>query len=435
MRIKTLSILIIFLFTSFGITSCLESDNDTIELSTDDTIHAFELDKIYGVNYKFSIDQVQRLIYNQDSVPMSADTIIDNILIKTMQTVSGYIETGDTLFNINDSVNFLTSMDVPLEFTVYAQDGGKRTYRVKVLRHKLDPDTLVWTRMSSSFSGGVATGNSKTVILNETLYVFTESDVYTSSVADGSTWTKQPTSLPVGTDLSNILIHGSKLYVSVPSGRVLSSENGIVWDNTSLSDNMPSTVTIISLIASFPDYISGIISIDGELYFAKTNSELTSWNIKNTTTAFPTNFPTENTHTTVYVTNTGIYKALMMGKSKDSDPEKTVPWATTDGFSWAELETDLDFSCPYWENPTILHYNDQFYAFGTGFEKFYTSTTGLVWNPDPEKVIFDPGITGRTNYSVAVDGEGFIWLIFPKDASGNDEVWKGRINKLGFDRK
>ena len=93
MRIKFLAIIASFLFVSIAISSCLDSD-DTVELSSDATVHAFGIDTVYGKHYKFTIDQLRRKIYNQDSLPIGADTIIDRILIDTF-TVSGWITSRD----------------------------------------------------------------------------------------------------------------------------------------------------------------------------------------------------------------------------------------------------------------------------------------------------------------------------------------------------
>ena len=56
MRIKFLSVIVSFFLVSFAVTSCL--DTEEIEYSPDATIHAFALDTIHGVNYKFTIDQL-----------------------------------------------------------------------------------------------------------------------------------------------------------------------------------------------------------------------------------------------------------------------------------------------------------------------------------------------------------------------------------------
>ena len=52
MRIKFLAIIASFLFVSIAISSCLDSD-DTVELSSDATVHAFGIDTVYGKHYKF----------------------------------------------------------------------------------------------------------------------------------------------------------------------------------------------------------------------------------------------------------------------------------------------------------------------------------------------------------------------------------------------
>ena len=99
MRIKFRSVIVSFLIVSFALSSCLDSD-DNYEFSSDATIHAFGIDTIHGKHYKFTIDQLNRLIYNRDSLPVGSDTIIDRILIDTM-TVTGWITSGsptDTVF-------------------------------------------------------------------------------------------------------------------------------------------------------------------------------------------------------------------------------------------------------------------------------------------------------------------------------------------------
>ena len=83
MRIKFLSVIVSFLLVSFAMSSCLGED-DPIEYSPNALLQAFELDKVLGVNYQFTIDQLTGEIYNQDSLPVGSDTIIDRILIKTM---------------------------------------------------------------------------------------------------------------------------------------------------------------------------------------------------------------------------------------------------------------------------------------------------------------------------------------------------------------
>ena len=94
MKIKFLSFIASFFMVSFVITSCLDDDNN-IEYSPDATIHAFALDTAGLGSYKFTIDQLSREIYNEDSLPVHADTIIDKILIKTLTRASGVVTMKD----------------------------------------------------------------------------------------------------------------------------------------------------------------------------------------------------------------------------------------------------------------------------------------------------------------------------------------------------
>ena len=162
MRIKFLAIIASFIFVSIAISSCLDSDDNTIELSSDATVHAFALDTIYGKHYKFTIDQLHREIYNQDSLPVGADTIIDRILIDTF-LVSGWITAGlnDTVFVQTDSVDLTGAIiddnnkNEGMEFKIHAPDPNTtpRIYTLKIRRHKQDPDSLVWDRMASALPG------------------------------------------------------------------------------------------------------------------------------------------------------------------------------------------------------------------------------------------------------------------------------------------
>ncbi|WP_373749549.1 DUF6242 domain-containing protein, partial [Bacteroides heparinolyticus] len=151
MRIKFLSVIVSFLVVSVALSSCLKSE-ENYELSSDATIHAFGIDTIHGKNYDFTIDQLNRVIYNRDSLPVGSDTIIDRILIKTMD-VTGWVTYGspvDTLFVTTDSINLKPAMNnsIGMKFKVRAADGvTMREYTLKVNVHLQNPDSLAWTDM------------------------------------------------------------------------------------------------------------------------------------------------------------------------------------------------------------------------------------------------------------------------------------------------
>ncbi|KAA6325340.1 hypothetical protein EZS27_025437, partial [termite gut metagenome] len=388
MRITFLPVIISFFLVFSVAISCFDSSEE-MEYSSDDTIHAFEIDSIYGINYSFTIDQINGIIFNIDSVPFTADTIINKILITKLETV-GYVYTGDTLINITDSFDLSRTMEKPLKLRVVSPDEKySRDYTVEVRIHKQDPDLLVWTQMASSLSEGGELDERKSVILGENLFVYTSnvSEAYHTSLNDGRQWTKITVeNLPVNIKLSSLLTCNDMLYALTEDSRVYFSEDGVLWkEHVTLSGNHLET-----FITSFPHAINGIKNENGIKKFCVTNSEFSGWE---TGKEVPQTFPTENISSTVYKTRTGIWKAFIAGETTPNNSPYTVPWFSIDGKGWTAAEApvgdgDTTYDCPYMKQPSILYYNDKLYVFGGSFDDFYASPEGLTWSSVKQKMLF-----------------------------------------------
>ena len=60
---------------------------------------------------------------------------------------------------------------------------------------------------------------------------------------------------------------------------------------------------------------------------------------------------------------------------------------------------------------------------------------GISWHPQTEKVMLPKEFLNRTaSFSYVVDEHNFIWVFWSQSAqtNGQTEVWRGRINRLGF---
>ena len=398
MRIKFLSVIVSFLIVSFALSSCLDSD-DNYEFSSDATIHAFGIDTIHGKHYKFTIDQLNRLIYNRDSLPVGSDTIIDRILIDTM-TVTGWITSGsptDTVFVISDSVDLRPAMnnDAGMLFKAHAADGVTvREYKLKVNVHLQDPDSLVWTDMQKRgnvFSNTINSGQQKAVVLGDELFVYTSNTTAykTSTAPDKYNWSKVNVSnLPSDVKLTSAVEYNSALYMVTESKRVFSSTNGAAWTEvTTLGDNVVTSVR-------------------------------TS-------------------------TGNGVEKVVLAGMPLANEKE-TTPWFSLDGKGWASLaNTMYDTYCPGMDNPAIMYYGGMFYCFGGELDAIYSSITGIAWSKTETKFLLPQEFKGKGAYSIIVeptkdktvapaDKRDFIWVIFGGNGTKN-EVWRGRLNRLGFE--
>lgn len=429
MRIKLLSVIASFFITSFVIVSCLGSDNE-VTYQVDDTIWAFEIDTIYGDNYRFTIDQIRGLIYNIDSVPYSADTIINKILITELDAATPFIYTGDTILNISDSLNLLNTMKEPLLLKVFSVDGSaNREYKVEVRIHQQDPDSLVWKKLSESLSQTTQIGEErKAVTLGSKVLVYnSHQSFYASALSDGKEWSKNTdvNGLPEDIKISSIINYKDQLYALSATGAVFNSTDGITWNQTELGGN------VVTLIAALPNGIAAVVA-DGETNkFAVSDEGAKTWTLGVET---PADFPVEYISATNYTTYTGLLKTVITGKTSQESVAKTVPWFTYDGKDWAGMATASEYYLPGMNKPSIAYYNDRLYAYGDKFETFYYSLDGLIWREVERKIRMDEAFQNRTEYSSFVDGDGYIWLIWNNEAGEGkrDEVWKGRINKMGF---
>ena len=450
MRIKSLSIVASFLVLSLAITSCLDSDND-YELSSDNLITAFSLDTIYGETYKFTIDQINGLIYNVDSVPYSADTIINKILIKTF-TTNGYATSGtdfaepfsqDTLFNYSDSIDFMKHN--PLKLRLRSADGLHiKQYTIEVRRHKTDPDTLVWGNdpkvnddaYIKTFTGGkIANFNqSKAVLLGDDIFVFASDGNQVKIYPQNYQWGEKVVVAP-GSPLlqvSSIQNLNGYLYAigdgttfDLKDRKIYFSEDGVTWNpiigapssndkwknkiqvfeslittfNNGSTESMAATVLNCTLIDGNYNGPKEILQIGTDKYVADTifasittqsaNSLVWETNGINV----PDNFPTKHiVATKSFTTPTGGQQALLIGEPEDG-ATATTPWFSNDGLNWGDMTpSKTKYALPVMSEPSILYYGKTIYAFGKvkddGFSYIYTSINGVVWEKIEKKFMF-----------------------------------------------
>ncbi|KAA6320867.1 hypothetical protein EZS27_029417 [termite gut metagenome] len=438
MRIRSLLVIASVFLASWGVVSCLDLEEDVFEYSSDDTIHAFALDTVYGVNYAFTIDQIKGKIFNRDSMPVGADTIINKILITKLE-IMGYVLTGDSLLDTSDSLDLSKTMEKPLQLKIVAPDGEyTKEYEVEVRVHRQEPDSLVWTKMTSSFSTtDIPAGRPKPIILDNKIFVYTptlKGKVYWALLSKGDEWKDEVViGLPDNADLGSMLTLKNRLYVVTADDKVLVSEDGLSWNE----DERLNGQGVESLIGSFPNVIVGIKhDAEGKKFFT-VSPDLSEWKWE-VGDAVSSLFPIDNFSFTVYKTKTGIWKAFMTGDVGDeTKPVSLTPWFSLDGLRWTAAEAPVSsdevvsYSCPYMQQPSIMRYDDKFYAFGDGFDAFYVSKEGITWSEVKKLVLFPEDFKGRSDYSVVIDKDNYIWVVWGEAG----EVWRGRMNKFGFDIK
>ena len=236
MKIKFLTVITGLLMAAFMITSCLNDDDNEVTPSSEASITAFSIKDnietkytatvngkdttltaiVEGSDYPFIIDQIERRIYNADSLPVGTNVskVVVEITADTPYIL--IVADKDSLWTSSDSLNF----ESPVKFKVLAQSmeyGAVYTAEINV--HKQEPDSLVWSNLSSDFNGSAIQAQ-KAVYFNDKIYVFAvrqgeeQVAVTTTSITDGHSWSSlQP--LPFGekADYSTAMAWGDHLYI------------------------------------------------------------------------------------------------------------------------------------------------------------------------------------------------------------------------------
>lgn len=426
MRLKFLPAIVGFLSISILLGSCLRSDN-TAEYSTDATIKALALDTVYGVTYSFTIDQLQNLIYNVDSMPVGADTVVDRILVTNL-SMSGWATLRDTTITTTDSVSLGGAINPAaanggLEIKAYAPDNKTtRTYHLQIRVHKQDPDSLVWTRIPLDLPASPTAPFKAVIADNDRLLVYTSNTrMYEANAANGVNlnWdTHDVSGLPATAKLRSLLNFKGHLYMAAEDGKLYTSTDGTAWT----AGTAPAGVEVKNTVAFTVDSLVIIGHTGGTDYFY--TSEDADTYVQGA--AVPNGFPTDNYSFTSF-TPTLTPPQLMLTGNADPTAKAVVPWVTTTGSEWVDFSTPTGVYCPAMSNPTVIYYGGSFYITGGDLSTVYHSQVGIAWEATKRKFLLPPALKGTEMYSSVIDAMNYWWIVTP------DGVWRGRLNKLGFE--
>lgn len=434
------------------ITSCSFGSNITVYTSNfiindkGEQVEVKDTTTYSASSYPFEIDQIACLIYTKDSLPVGSK--IDKMPIKI--TSAGAYATRlvkdkegnevDTVWTSADSLD----LRYPVKLKVYASDQiTTRTYTIKVNVHTVDPDSLAWNMVSSSFSGGKVTGKQRSVVLDNNIITYAETSegvkaYITDYKASAINSTENGITGVTNPNIESAYVFDGKVFMTSTDGKLYSSTDGINWTEVTSDGNLK---TIVSAMTSKggkkPDKMILIAEENGKRIFRIMNEQGWTAESKDVPNAFPVDNFTgfENK----LATNSSFRMNIMGREDENNALNDTISfaWFTNDGLSWTEMESISTKRLPKLQTPVYIYYNDMTYSFGAGpkekFENIYQSEEyGLIWNKTSRKVLLPYEFKGRTDFSYVITDDNFIWIFWSKKEGTNDEIWKGRINKLGF---
>ena len=371
--------------------SCISSNsNSETTLYDDAAITAFTLgtlnrylhttsstggDSIYkttltGSNYKFSIDQMSRTIYNADSLPVGTD--VEHIICTLTTKNNGVAVIKDTdsdtlrYYSSTDSIDFTQ----PRQFLVYSSDGtGYNSYTIKINVHQEEAETFKWQLQDSSW------------------------------VPDPV----QPQTLPAGIK-QWIGRSTTEAYALSDDNRLMvSRDNGETWQ-ADLLDEDPSLLPVQDIsITTYPMHLA-----DSTDYVVLVGNRSMS------------EYPQESI---------AMVWRKIVDYSKHAPEGHWTYMERTDNDLLALPRLENLNIVKYDDGILAIGGAGIGGCTQEPYTQFYQSRdNGITWKYNPRYQLPDGFDASTSRVLMTVDDDNFLWL----HCEGTGQVWRGRLNRLGW---
>lgn len=440
---------------TLSLSSCLSSDETTVEYTHDTAITAFSLGSldrytktkagkdtllkanVTGSDYKFYIDQAQRLIYNVDSLPCGVrDTAI-------LATISSKNSSPILLMDINktdsvaayysssDSINF----SKPRFIRVYSSDySAYAEYQVTVNVHKELPYEFKWHELAQNNSQLAAFSDLKAVACGDYIYVFGKTtdgtEVLKSAINNGSAWSSITMNVSLSSDAyqSAVALDG-ELYIS-DGGKVYASADAKTWALVSENADVKQLIGASSKNLYAYNTAAGI---------SVSKDKGVSWEQEklDTDKAY---LPTQNISMNVagVLSAKDVENVMLLG-TRDKVLKDTVAttWLRTvdydaneDGqWNYLEIENNKSGKMPWLDQVITCAADTGFVALGSNGKWYKSQDAGLTWKQDKMVVLPAKFATEEGRFAFCRDKQHYYWII------RNGYVWRGRFNIDGWSKE
>ncbi len=391
-----------------------------------------------AVDYEMTINQRTNNIENRDSLPYGSQLSRVIATIHFDGSTLAYREKGSnsewTSYNATDSLD----LTKPLELFLTSNDNqSSRIYTLKVNVHQQEGDSLFWKQCDNNVAELTDMTDMKAFVLKDKLFVLGQKisgitlAERSSTEAEGE-WTETPvTDLPATTDIQTLRQYEDMLYLSTNDGSIFSSADAKGWRQEGSTYSAP-----LKLVEKTEKYYYAIS--EGKIL---RSADASIWEEEPLDTD-ATMLPTTDIRALSAEQANGNNRIILVGQSENSD--NAVVWnkmwndsEQEENAEWIyfPITHDNNIPCPRLEYLNLLPYDGKCIAFGgasvdnskKALETMYVSQDyGITWRPDKEHrmPVELKGIEGCITSTV--DENYFIWIIT------NAQVWRGRLNRLGF---
>lgn len=443
---KTLALAALVAAGCAAFTSCGD-DNNTSAPTPDCAINAAVLgtltrdyhttlssgkDTSYVVNvtgsvYPLHIDQLNRRVFNSDSLPVG--TRVNKVVFQSISAdgvVAYRTDSGqDTVFTTKDSIDFTR----PRLFTVYSTDGtATRTYTITLNVRNADPDAFTWTREGEADGEVASLSDPRMICDGSTLRLWGKSGgapvaLTRATTGDGG-WTKTAVSGVSDIDTRSIVLFNSRFY-AVADGGLAASADGAAWTAVATSP-----VSVERLLAAGPTELYAVAQ--GGVW---RSPDGTQWTADSLDDSFG-RLPSEQVCSAVLTAdnNPRVKSVACVGYNADGQSETwkkevNLGYAENEPWSYYPITAETPRTLPHMQGLNMIEYDSNLFAFGVADDsvRVYVSNDDVrTWHRATISTALPAGIGRPASATAAADGEENIWLV----CGGTGELWKGFLNSL-----
>ena len=430
------------------LSSCLGNDYGDIEYPSESSIKSFSVGTLhqtfYGKDSKgndsvyvdtvsyadvpFTIDQINRRIYNKDSLPKEVD--ITRVVTSISADNAVYYEKNgkDTIWSSADSLDFTNN--ITLKVMAYSKIQNNfvfgEPYTVTLNVHKLNPDSLVWKHFGDKkFAQDITLTEQKAVYLNNYIYVFgkteTTNKVYRTHVEKGNIdgWEDVTPNNFTNVNINSAISFNNDIYYIAGGNLYKLGETSQVGTTSGLS----------GLISTNGDKLLAYIGSDNKVI----TLDAAGFEIADGNSSFVSEYTLPERFSAISMQashNKALWRTIIMANNKGTattDTTANVFSYISSDTEWVKYQPNNPTTCPNQENISMISYDGKLFAYGEKFDYFYSSIdNGLNWKKEEEYMLFpdkqkESSISLETyrnggSYSTVSEENGnkgsFIWFIW-----------------------
>ena len=380
------------------------------------------------------------LVWNKDSILYGTrlDSVVPRFVFAATPGAA-FLKTADTTCALTgyDTLDFTKT---PIYLTIRSQDGTKtKTYEIRPTVHQVDPDLYEWEQLCESIYP-TDDSEQRVLLLNGEFVMIKNNgfELHVYASADGVDWTDkgEPTGLPAGTKVRQIISDNTKLYYG-DGNAIYSSEDAITW--TSAAADYP----ILTMLLYWNQEIWALVDNDGY--------ELAIWKegqLQLTGLQPDGLFPISDFAAVCFHSASERERAMIIGGFAENGLSLNTRWnleysrhtPENNGYRLQEFSIDR----PAFTTLTgisVIWYNNSLLLFGGvdkdmryfGRDILISTDEGLNWEPADTTKNQLPQVYQARQKQTAIVKDNYIYLFGGQDKTTTySDVYRGRLNSIDW---